>query len=384
MRPLRVLHVCDKFGVAGSTVHGVSRFLARIIPRFDRARVEPLLVGLRPEDHASAHLRALGLALHCLGKGKFDLSTAPALLRLARRERADLLHLHGYGATNFGRLVARWAGLPCIVHEHFVDPAPPKVQVPWDLALRRICDAAIAVSESVRRFMVERRFVPAERIELLRYGVPLAEYRPALPEQALAVRQRYGLAPDAVVLGAVGRLDEQKGLRYLLEAVARLTPEHPGLVLLLVGDGPLRGELGEQAAALGIAGRTVFTGHSSEVPLLQSALDVQLFPSLWEGTPLALFEAMAMARTIVSTDVDGLGEVLCHGETALLVPPRDPAALAAALHTVLADPGLARRLAANAEVASRGHDVQHTVDRLEAIYLRLAPGGGRAALPAAA
>lgn len=365
---IRILHVADKFGVAGSTIHGVSRFLARIFPRFDSSRFAVRLVGLRAPDRATEELRDQGLEIVCLGKGKFDLSTASALSREVRAWRPDLLHLHGYGATNFGRLVSRWSRVPNIVHEHFVDPALPAYQVPWDFALARSADSAIAVSHSVRDFMIRKRFIPAERIELLRYGAPLADFKPADPERVAAERRRWRIPEDARVIGTVGRLDEQKGLSYLLDAAPEVLRQHPDVFFLMVGDGPLLATLTEQCRNHGIAERVIFTGHSSDVPLMQSLMDIQVFPSLWEGTPLAMFEAMSMRRAIVSTDVDGLGEVLRDGITALLVKPRDTPALARALSGLLSDPAQAERLAANAEIDSRQHDVQRAVDRLQEIY----------------
>jgi glycosyltransferase involved in cell wall biosynthesis len=116
----------------------------------------------------------------------------------------------------------------------------------------------------------------------------------------------------------------------------------------------------------------VFAGFCEDVPALQSLFDVQVLPSLWEGTPLTVFEAMSMGRSIVSTAVDGLGEVLRHGENALLVPPRDPRALAAGVLELLERPGLAATLAAQAEVDSRRFDVQRTVDELQNLYEQLA------------
>lgn len=369
--PIRVIHVCDKFGVAGSTIHGVSRFLARILPRFDRGRFEVSLVGLRRSDTATEHLRRQGLEILCLDKGKYDLSTIGSLRRLVQERRPHILHLHGYGATNFGRIAARRAGVRNIVHEHFVDPAMPKVQIPWDFALSQSSDSAIAVSRSVRDFMIRRRFIPAEKIELIRYGTPLAEFKPAGPAQVAEEKRRWGIPAGARVVGTVGRLDEQKGLRYLLDAAPKILAEHPDVVFLMVGDGPLLEALKGQCERHGISGRVVFAGHSSRVPLMQSMMDIQAFPSLWEGTPLAMFEAMSMRRAIVSTDVDGLGEVLRDRETALLVAPRDADALSRAVSRLLADRSLADRLASQAEVDSRQHDVQRAVDRLEEIYERL-------------
>jgi glycosyltransferase involved in cell wall biosynthesis len=185
------------------------------------------------------------------------------------------------------------------------------------------------------------------------------------------VRARYAIPPDAPLLGTVGRLDAQKGNAHLLAALPAVIARHPDVHLLIVGEGELMDEHRAQAHGLGLSHRVVFAGFSSEIPLLQSAMDVQVFPSIFEGTPLTLFEAMSMARPIVSTWVDGLGEVLRHEETGLLVPPADPAALAEALCRMLDDRPLAARVAARAQADSRRYDIRTTVEALEEIYLDL-------------
>jgi glycosyltransferase involved in cell wall biosynthesis len=373
---IRVLHVCDKFGVSGSSIHGVSRLLLWWFPRFDPARFDVRLAGLRPADGASETLRRQGLDPDCLGKGRFSPSTLPALAARVRRFRPHVLHLHGYGATTFGRVVGALLGVPAVVHEHAVFPRVPAVQKPFDRALAGWTAHGLAVSESVKEFMVRRRYFPEEKVEVLLNGAPIEAFQPLAPAAAEEERRRWGIPPGCPAIGAVGRLDEQKGNRYLLEAAARIAGNGAGggrdFRLVLVGDGPLMAEHRAQARRLGLDGKVIFTGYREDVPRLQSMLDVQVFPSLWEGVPLTAFEAMAMGRAIVATHVDGLAEVLRDGENALLVPPREPAPLADAVEALLADPARARRLAARAREDSRRFDVQRAVDRLQEIYQRLA------------
>jgi glycosyltransferase involved in cell wall biosynthesis len=133
------------------------------------------------------------------------------------------------------------------------------------------------------------------------------------------------------VVGSIGRLNEQKGHRYLLDAAPAVLRAHPDARFLIVGDGDLAEPLRRQAQALGLADRVVFAGHRGDVPEMLGAIDVLCLPSLYEGTPLALFEAMAAGKAIVASAVDGCAEVLADGTTGLLVPPRDPAALGAAV-----------------------------------------------------
>jgi glycosyltransferase involved in cell wall biosynthesis len=237
-----------------------------------------------------------------------------------------------------------------------------------DRLLRPFTDRAIAVSGSTRDFLVRERHVPAERVRVIWNGAPLDEFAPRPPERVRALRRELGLPEDALVVGTIGRLNEQKGHRYLLDAAAQFLPRHPTARLLIVGDGDLAVPLREQAQRLGIADRTLFAGHRTDVPDLLGVLDVFVISSTYEGTPLALFEAMASGKAIVSTAVDGCREVLEEGRTGRLVPPQDPGALAQAIDDVLANPERRSALAHMAHEASARYDIRSCVAQMEQLY----------------
>jgi glycosyltransferase involved in cell wall biosynthesis len=363
-----VLHVCDKFGVRGSSIHGVSRLFSWWFPRYDRARFDVSLCGLKHEEPATRWLGEQGIAVHHLGRGRFDPRIAWDVAALARRLGARILHVHGYAAADFGRLAARIAGARLVLHEHFADPALPRYQAVADRLLAPWTDAAIAVSRSTREFLVNERHVPRDRVRLIWNGAPLDEFAPVSRERALAVRRALGIADDAVVVGTIGRLNAQKGHRFLVEAAARLVPRVAGVRILIAGDGDLAQDLRRQAGELGVAQAVVFPGHRSDVPDLLGAIDVFCLSSLYEGTPLALFEAMAAGKPVVSTAVDGCREVLEEDATGLLVPPSDATALADALERLLITPSLRQELAARALAASRRYDVRVCVDEMQQLY----------------
>jgi len=369
-----VLHVCDKFGVRGSSIHGVSRLFSWWFPRYDRARFEVTLCGLKGPEPATRWLAEQGIPVHHLGRGRFDPRILTDLVSLARRRKARILHVHGYSAADFGRLAARIAGAKLVLHEHFADPRMPAYQALADRALRSLADGAIAVSHSTREFLVRERYVPEERVRLIWNGAPLDEFAPVSRERSLRVRRDLGLPEDAPLFGTVGRLNAQKGHRFLIDAAALVLTRRPEARVLVAGDGDLMDDLRAQAAALGVSDRVVFTGHRTDVPDLLGALDVFCLSSLYEGTPLALFEAMAAGKAIVSTAVDGCREVLEDGATALLVPPSDAPALASAIERLLADAALRRGLADRALAASRRYDVSACVDQMQAFYDDLLEG----------
>jgi glycosyltransferase involved in cell wall biosynthesis len=366
--PVPVLHVCDKFGVAGSSIHGVSRLFSWWFPRYDRARFDVSLCGLKQKEPASELLEREGVPVHHLGRGRFDPRIVSDLVALARRRRARILHVHGYAAADFGRLAARLGGAALVLHEHFADPRMPGYQGLADRVLAPFTDRAIAVSESTREFLVRERHVPARKVRLIWNGAPLGEFAPVTPERAAATRAELGLPERAPVVGSIARLSEQKGHRFLLDAAARVLAARKDVRFLIVGDGDQWDALHEQARVLQIAERVVFAGHRTDVPALLGACDVFCISSTYEGTPLTLFEAMASGQAIVSTAVDGCRELLREGETGLLVPPRDAQALAAALLRALDDPALRARLSAAARAASAEFDIARTVERIQDLY----------------
>jgi len=363
-----VLHVCDKFGVAGSSIHGVSRLFAWWFPRFDPARFAVSLVGLKKSEPASQKLVEQGVPVLHLGRGRFDPRIVTDLVAIARARGARILHVHGYAAADFGRLAARVVGARLVLHEHFADPRMPAYQALADRLLAPLTHRAIAVSGSTRDFLVRERHVPERLVRLIWNGAPLDEFAPVSRERALRVRRELLIPEEAPVVGAIGRLNTQKGHTYLLEAAPRILQADGRTFFLIVGDGDLMDPLRQQARALGLGDRVRFAGHRSDVPDVLGAIDVLAIPSLYEGTPLALFEAMAAGKAIVSSAVDGCAEVLEHGRTALLVPPRDKDALAAAIGTLLGDPDQRRALSEAARAASRAYDIATCVARMQDLY----------------
>jgi glycosyltransferase involved in cell wall biosynthesis len=363
-----VLHVCDKFGVAGSSIHGVSRLFSWWFPRYDAARFQVSLVGLKSREPASQLLEEQGVPVTHLGRGRFDPRILTDLVTLGRKRRARILHVHGYAAADFGRLAARQLGARLVLHEHFADPRIPSYQALADRLLAGLTDRAIAVSGSTRDFLVRERHVPAERVRLIWNGAPLDEFAPASPEAGRRVRGELGLPEAALVVGAISRLSLQKAHRDMLSAAAIVLQQRPDTHFLLVGDGDQAHALRTQARELRIESRVVFAGHRSDVPAVLGAIDVLCISSTYEGTPLALFEAMAAGKAIVSTAVDGCREVLEDGTTGLLVPPSDPPALATALLRALHDRVLGEALGKGARAASVRYDIAECVRQMQDLY----------------
>ena len=350
-------------------MHGVKRLFSWMIPRFDRDRYNVSLVSLRKKDLSEETLESFGVDITYLHRSKFDPATLPALLKVIDRQQTDILHLHGYGATTFGRLAGAMRRLPAILHEHANLTDTPWFQKVADRALAPATDIALAVSKSTADFVINARQLPARKVRIVYLGVPLEEFsRQRTPEEIAAARSELGAGPGDTAIGTVTRLHDSKGNSYLVEAAALVLKERPNARFFLVGEGPLRADLQAQAAALGLGDRFVFHGFARDVAAVVSAFDLSVFPSLWEGTPLTVFEALAMGKPILATDADGLLDVLTDGSDALIVPKRDAAALARGVIRLIDDPALRARLGARACVTSRQYDIAAFVRKMERLY----------------
>jgi glycosyltransferase involved in cell wall biosynthesis len=366
---LNILQVCDHLGWEGSRMHGVKRLFAWMIPRFDADRYNVSLVSLRKKDLSEETLESFGVDITYLHKSKFDPATLPALLKVIDRKKIDILHLHGYGATTFGRIAAAMRHLPAIVHEHANLTDTPWFQKIADAALEPVTDIAIAVSESTAEFVIKARRIPADKVKVVYLGVPLEEFsRARSPEEIQSARAELGLAADDVAIGTVTRLHDSKGNAYLVEAARLVLNDRPHARFFIVGEGPLRDPLEQQARALGMGDRFVFAGFAKDVPRVLSAFDVSVFPSLWEGTPLTVFEALAMGKAIVATDADGLMDVLTPDHDAVIVPKRDARALANGLIRVIDEPHTRERLCAAAVETGKKYDIAAFVRKMERLY----------------
>jgi glycosyltransferase involved in cell wall biosynthesis len=350
-------------------MHGVKRLFAWMIPRFDRDRFDVSLISLRKRDPGDSTLEDLGIDVAYLHRSKFDPATLPALLKEVDRRQADVLHMHGYGATTFGRLAAAMRRLPTVLHEHANLTDTPWFQKIADRALAPYTDIALAVSRSTADFVIRARLVPAERTKVVYLGVPLEEFsRPRTREQIAADRRALDIPGDAFAVGCVTRLMPSKGNEFLVEAARLVIDRVPHVRFFIVGEGELLPELQGRARALGLGDRLTFCGFRRDVAEAYAAFDLAVFPSLWEGTPLTVLEALAMGKPIVATDADGLQDVLTNNVDAKIVPRRNAAALADAIVALANDSAIRQQLAANARQTGAAYDINVFVQKMQRLY----------------
>src|SRR5262245_1655269 len=356
--PLNILQVCDHLGWEGSRMHGVKRLFGWMIHRFDPGRFRVSLLSLRRKALSEETLESQGIDVTYLHRSRFDPLTLPALLSVLDRKQIDILHLHGYGATTFGRMAAALRGIPAILHEHANLTDTPWFQKVADRALEPFTDIALAVSRSTAEFVKGARQIPESKVKVVYLGAPLDEFgRERSTAEVAQARQDLGIRPDDFAVGTIARLHESKGNSFLVEAAAQVVRDRPRARFFLVGEGPLLPDLQALASRLQLGDRFVFAGFRRDAAATLSAFDLTVFPSLWEGTPLTAFEALSMGKAIVATDADGLLDILTRDQDALIVPRRDAGALAQRIVWALDRPEARARLSAAARVTGRQYDI---------------------------
>jgi glycosyltransferase involved in cell wall biosynthesis len=362
-RPVRLLFV-----LTAPVRGGIEEVVLSLLARLNRAEFTPglaapatLLDAMRDELDACA-VPTFPVA----AESWLDFRGVRTLARCIRSFEPDIVNPHLFRSTLVAAPLAKWLGVRCVVETYHGREAwrrgPIRGSFLVDRVVSRFVDRVIAVSEAARDFLVTVKRIPAHKITVVPNGRDLSVFQPGCGGSD--VRRELGIPADAPVLGIVGRLEEQKGHRYGIDAFAQVSKEFPEARLLIVGEGSLRGALEQQARELGVSDRVIFTGFRTDVPRLYDAMNVVVLPSLYEGMPLTAIEAAAMGKPIVATGVDGTCEVIDHGETGWLVPSEDDSAIASAVRVQLLDPVSAMQRGERArERALRRFDLTRQVAR---------------------
>jgi len=341
--------------------------------------------GLGPGYHSEAGLIRdtwLGSALRSRGvpvtmlpnKSGGFFATVRNLLRLIREINVSILHTHEFYMNTAGLTASLWSGVPLVatVHGRNYYADRWRRRAAYRL-VARLGGQVVAVSEDVKRFLIERVGVSPRMIQVVPNGVPL-DHMPTR-EKVLALREELGLSPISRVVGTVGSLYPVKGHAYLIAAAPYVLARFPHVVFLVVGRGRLRDDLEAQTRRAGVASCFRFLGHREDVTDILSICDIFALPSLSEGMPLALLEAMAANVPAVATRVGGVAEVLEDGKSGLLIPSRDGRALAEGILTLLEDRYLARQLGDSArEVVASRFSLDGMIQAYQEIYAKLIRG----------
>ena len=365
MRRPRIVHIAEDLCIGG-----LERVIASVASSLDRTRYHVEVWALVAGGEIADELNDSGAGVKIL---KLNTYHNPLKLQklavLLRRHRADIVHTHGYYGSTFGRLAAIIAKTPVIIaHVHTSYAGLKRRHLFIERILSFYTDKIICLSQREIEQYLQAGIGRRDQYEFVYNGLDVAAFSDTKCDRG-PMREALGLSSDDRACVTVGRLVPVKGHRFLLEALAEARKVHPNLKLLCVGDGPLEPSLRAQVGQLGLSEHVRFLGFREDVPQILHACDLFVLASLNEGFGLVLLEAMACGLPVIATSVGGVPEIVAHESTGLLVPARDPQAMAEAIVRIISSPRLAARLIAEAAARLRERfSIEATVARLEQIY----------------
>jgi glycosyltransferase involved in cell wall biosynthesis len=366
-RRLRVLQITDNLGTGG-----LEQVAVTLCRNMDRSLFEPAALCIRFVGELASRLAEVDVPVYQLPQvpGKANYLAFRSIARMLRQLEIDVVHTHNSGPLLDGGLGALAAGVKTLIHTDHARDFPDKLRyMLMEHALSHFAYRVVGVSEHTVSNLRRYERISPRKLAMIPNGIELGAY--SMPIDRAEKRRALGLPETGPIVGVTSRLAEPKGVTYLLKALPQLFARFDDLSVVIAGTGKLLDGLKAEARELGVAERVWFLGLRMDVPELLQLFDVYVLPSISEGLPMAVLEAMAAGRAIVATDVGGVGTVIRSAETGLLVAPRAPAALSDAITRLLVDDALRFRLGEAARRAVRARFSAAAMTRqYEQLYLR--------------
>lgn len=360
--------------IGGGEIGGAEEHVLALLTRLDREYFEPSLICLCQGPFAALASEKGIPTAEIIMKHKLDLTTIPTIRTFIKENKIDLVHTHGVRANLVARLAARREGRPVVTTIHsalrydYTSRLEATVAGIISRLTHPLTDRFIAVSEAVQEDLIAGG-VSKERIVTIYNGLDFSRFDNAKP--AAITRQELGLPLDQPVVALIGRLHPVKGHADYFQAARQILQERPGVRFLAVGEGPIREELTQMVNDLGIVRQVIFTGYCPDIKNILNAIDILCLPSLMEGLPLVVMEALYFGKPAVATRVGGIPEIIKDGHNGLLVPPQDATALAAGLLRLLSEPNLRQRLGETGQKQTPDFSIDSMVSRTGALYRTL-------------
>lgn len=358
------------------TLSGGDLVILNLLKYLDKERFEPRILCFHEERNPGLPVivkvaRERNIKTHMINvKGRFDVSAVSKLGKFIEGEGIDVLHCHGYKADVVASLLKQRDPPKRVttLHGWWIGSSPKLKFYDWlDVRAIRDFDRVITVANHIRAALLKKGFSP-EKVTCIPNGVDIEEIGSC---DGSKVRSELKIPSDSIVVGIAGRLSREKGHGYLLRSIAKL----PDIILLIVGTGPLERELKMLADRLGIRRRTIFAGFRSDANKYIAAMDIFALPSLSEGLPLALLEAMAAGKPVVASNVGGIPKVVDGKNTGLLVEPGNISGLEQAISRLICDKGLAALLAKDGkDFVENNYSLVVATKKYEGLYYDLLKG----------
>jgi len=372
MRTYRVLYL-----ITSTFLGGAEKILYETVKGMNNKEFNLFVCSLKRKGEFAQKIESEGvevISLEATDKSVFhsmieSFKTLFRLINILRAKKVDILHCFLFRANLLGRIAGRLTGVPIIISS----VRTPEVEKRYQLTLDRITsfmvDRYTAVSEAVREYSIEHG-ISQEKILTIYNGVSLNNGSPFI--NGLELKKIFGIKADESVIVTIGRLRVEKGHRFFLKSMVKVREKIPAIKALIVGKGKEEEKLKRYSQKLGLDDHVIFTGEREDISEIIQIVDVFVLPSLWEGMPNVLLEAMAAGKPVVATKVGGIPELVVHEETGILVHPEDSSALANAILDLLQDKLKAKKMGEAGRVRVEEHfNISRMVEKTENLYREL-------------
>lgn len=396
MPKINVLWIIDHVCYDGS-LHGGGRLYWSIVPRFDSQRFNIVPCFLRASNVVREVFSKSPVPVNILNKGKFELSTLGAIISLIKKENIQVMHLHCYAASTFGRIISLFTGIPAIIHDYDTQAYFP---YPWyldilDRILSPVTAGAVAASPMVRDYMVKVRKICPNRIRMLFHAIPEEKYKPLLPEKVRKIKDTLKINPDTKIIGTITKLGPKRGNEYLLQAACEVLKKFPNTLFLIVykptyyhripkelkgikdihNTAAMKAELEVLIKKLNIEKNVLLIESLDKPADLISVCDFIVAPFLDDRfSSVNLLEAMAIGKGVIATDMGEQKEVIKNGLNGYLVKPDDAKELAERITKLLSRPEEISSMNRHAKDEAARYSVGVYVKTLERWYMELVEG----------
>lgn len=349
LSPMNILHLISSRGL-----YGAERVLINLVKHYDKRKITPYVALLR-DSRAPAHeliekvIQGGGREIVVPCRKWLDLKALNQVCASVRQHEIDLLHCHEMKGRLYGLFVSKRLYLPTLTTHHnwIRNKLSTTVFEALDAFYIRFFNKIIPVSAGVKK-MLNKIAIPDKQMTVILNGIDLPEFR-GDKYAARALRQSLKIDIEAPIVGIVGRLSIEKGHSFFLEAAQKVLQKNPYTRFIVVGDGELRNELQNQTRALMIENAVHFTGFQKNIADFYALMDICVMPSLLEGTPMALLEAMAAGVPMIASETGGIPRIITNGYNGVLVKPADSQALANAILQLMEPPTDCQYLSTNAQ-----------------------------------
>jgi len=361
---INVVHLVEEL-----TIGGLEKTLTAVVLNLNKKKYNVSVWCLREGGFFADKLVKEGIDVNILhiSTSRNPLSIYK-LYRLLKSHKFDIIHTHAYSAGTIGRISAFLAGIPVIIsHNHSIYDYYNKYYhfVEWLLSL--ITDRVICISEVVNRFANETQRINAKKLITIHNGID--DVCPVTEKRSSDLKKELGLPINHSVICTIAHLEEHKGLKYLLESASLLLASRRDISFLFVGVGALERKLKKLCVDLKIEKNVIFSGERSDIPEILFSIDIFVLPSLREGLPLTILEAMACGKPVIATNVGGIPEIVVDGVSGILVSPKDPEALFRAMDELLNDRAKLTKMGHHGErVCEESFSSNAMIEKIENLY----------------